>query len=322
MNRVARSRTGRFWAAVVAVVLASGTAACGDDTSSGSDASKPTVVAAFAPLEEVARAVAGDRANVVGLVPPGGGAHDYEPTAQQLEALSESDLVVYFGADFQPGVQDAVAALDDSVVALDLLRGLDLLPVGPKLPGTEGDVDGEVLATGDDPHVWLDPRNMMAMTRAVTDALSALDPDGQAMYERNRDSYLAQLERLDSDMAGGLTGCASDVIVTSHRAFEYLAQRFGLTQISIAGISPDAEPSAATLEAVAAAAAANNVSVIFFEENLPPDLAETVADEIGASTAVLDPVETLSTDQLAAGESYLTIQRTNLAALRAGLGCP
>jgi zinc transport system substrate-binding protein len=123
-------------------------------------------------------------------------------------------------------------------------------------------------------------------------------------------------------MAGGLVGCASDVIVTSHRAFEYLARRFGLTQISIAGISPEAEPSAATLEAVAAAAAANNVSVIFFEENLPPDLAETVAAEIGASTAVLDPVETVSTDQLAAGESYLTIQRTNLAALRAGLGCP
>jgi zinc transport system substrate-binding protein len=297
--------------------------ACGgdDNAGTGTGPDSPMVYAAFAPIEEVARAVAGERADVVGLVPPGGGAHDYEPTAKQLEALATADLVVYFGADFQPGVQDAVAGLDDGVRIIDLLEGLRLLPVGEQLPGTDGEVDGEVLATGDDPHVWLDPQNMMAMTRAVSEALADLDPDGREIYERGRDAYLAELERLDTEMEAGLAQCASDVIVTSHRAFEYLARRFGLTQISIAGISPEVEPSPSTLEAVAAAAAADNVSVIYFEENLPPDLAETVAREIGADTAVLDPVETLSDEQLAAGESYLTVQRANLAALRAGLGC-
>lgn len=298
--------------------------ACGggdDNVGTGTGTGTPRVYAAFAPIEEVARAVAGERADVVGLVPPGGGAHDYEPTAKQLEALATADLVVYFGADFQPGVQDAVAGLDDEVRIIDLLEGLRLLPVGEQLPGTDGEVDGEVLATGDDPHVWLDPQNMMAMTRAVSEALVDLDPDGREIYERGRDAYLAELERLDDEMEAGLARCASDVIVTSHRAFEYLARRFGLTQISIAGISPEVEPSPSTLEAVAAAAAADNVSVIFFEENLPPDLAETVAREIGADTDVLDPVETLSDEQLAAGESYLTVQRANLAALRAGLGC-
>lgn len=298
--------------------------ACGggdDNVGTGTGTGTPRVYAAFAPIEEVARAVAGERADVVGLVPPGGGAHDYEPTAKQLEALATADLVVYFGADFQPGVQDAVAGLDDEVRIIDLLEGLRLLPVGEQLPGTDGEVDGEVLATGDDPHVWLDPQNMMAMTRAVSEALVDLDPDGREIYERGRDAYLAELERLDDEMEAGLARCASDVIVTSHRAFEYLARRFGFTQISIAGISPEVEPSPSTLEAVAAAAAADNVSVIFFEENLPPDLAETVAREIGADTDVLDPVETLSDEQLAAGESYLTVQRANLAALRAGLGC-
>ena len=298
--------------------------ACGggdDNVGTGTGTGTPMVYAAFAPIEEVARAVAGERADVVGLVPPGGGAHDYEPTAKQLEALATADLVVYFGADFQPGVQDAVAGLDDQVRIIDLLEGLRLLPVGEQLPGTDGEVDGEVLATGDDPHVWLDPQNMMAMTRAVSEALVDLDPDGREIYERGRDAYLAELERLDDEMEAGLAQCASDVIVTSHRAFEYLARRFGLTQISIAGISPEVEPSPSTLEAVAAAAAADNVSVIYFEENLPPDLAETVAREIGADTDVLDPVETLSDEQLAAGESYLTVQRANLAALRAGLGC-
>jgi zinc transport system substrate-binding protein len=313
-------RTARAAVALVGVLVV-GACGGGDDRRTAADSDALVVYASFAPLEEVARAVAGDRADVVGLVPPGGGAHDHEPTAKQLEALAAADLLVYFGADFQPGVQDAIARLGDEVRTLDLLEGLSLLPVGAQLPGTDGEVDGEVLATGDDPHVWLDPRNMMAMTRTISEALIDLDPDGREIYERGRDAYLVELERLDDEMEAGLAACASDVIVTSHRAFEYLARRFGLTQISIAGISPDVEPSPSTLEAVAAAAVANDVSVIFFEENLPSDLAETVAREIGARTDVLDPVETLSDEQLATGESYLTVQRANLAALRAGLGC-
>ena len=122
-------------------------------------------------------------------------------------------------------------------------------------------------------------------------------------------------------MANGLASCNSKVIVTTHRAFVYFADRYGLTQIPIAGISPEIEPDPKTLEAVAAAAKANNVQVIYFEEYVPPDLAETVAREIGATTDALSPVETIDDEGLANGADYDSVMRTNLASLKTGLGC-
>ena len=178
------------------------------------------------------------------------------------------------------------------------------------MQGTDGKLEAETLSGGQDPHVWLDPQNMITMASMVADALRT-DASG----------YIAELTELDESFRTGLANCRSCVIVTSHRAFEYLARAYGLTQIPIAGISPTEEPSAKTLEAVAKAAKDNDVSTIFFEENLPADLATTVADEIGATTAVLDPLESLSSDQLKAGASYISVMTENLAALRSGLGC-
>jgi zinc transport system substrate-binding protein len=322
-----RRRTAHpVWAplTVAAIIVA---ASCGGDdaSSDGSGAATPTdaltVTASFYPVEEIARRVGGDRVAVTGLVPPGGGAHDHEPTATQLTELESTDVALFLGGGFQPGVEAAIETVAGTATAVDLLDDLELLPVTEQLPGTGGEVDGEVLADGTDPHVWLDPENMIVMAERTAEVLSGADPEGSDLYARNAEAYVAELSTLSSEMAEGLASCESNVIVTSHRAFEYLAQRFGLVQIPIAGISPEVEPSAQALEAVADAARENGVQVIFFEENLPADLAETIASEIGATTDVLDPVETLSDEQLAAGDSYLTVQRANLDALTRGLAC-
>jgi zinc transport system substrate-binding protein len=320
-------RTSRSVGAALAVAAVVGATACGGDDSSSGDSAAPAaedavaVTASFYPVEEVARRVGGDRVVVTGLVPPGGGAHDHEPTAAQLTELSSTDVALFLGGGFQPGVEAALDTVAGSATTVDLLDDLELLPVTDQLPGTGGEVDGEVLSDGTDPHVWLDPENMIVMAERTAAVLSAADPDGSDEYARNAETYIAELTALSTEMSEGLASCDSNVIVTSHRAFEYLAQRFDLVQIPIAGISPEVEPSAQALEAVAEAARANNVQVIFFEENLPADLAETIAAEIGATTDVLDPVETLSDEQLAAGDSYLTVQRANLDALVRGLGC-
>jgi zinc transport system substrate-binding protein len=247
---------------------------------------------------------------VVTLVPPGQEAHEYEPSAQQVRDLQSTKAAFYLGDGFQPDVEKALNSLPGSVRKIDLLSSIDLLPITDALTGTEGKPAGEVLTGGKDPHVWLDPNNMIIMATVVADALGT-DATG----------YINELRKLDEAFRTGLSHCRSNVIVTSHRAFEYLAHAYGLRQIPIAGISPTAEPSARTLQAVAKAAKSNNVSTIFFEENLPPDLAKTVADEIGATTAVLDPVESLSSDQLAAGSTYISVMTQNLATLRSGLGC-
>ncbi len=298
--------TTRLIVTSVTIALICGCAAGARDESSGT----PVIAAAFSPIEEILRSVGGDAIDVVTLVPPGEEAHEYEPSAQQIGDLQSAQIVFYLGGGFQPNVEKAIDALPDSVRKIDLLQSIDLLPVTDSLQGADGETEGAVLSSGQDPHVWLDPNNMISMSKAVADALGT-DASG----------YIDELSQLDGSFRTGLADCRSRVIVTSHRAFEYLAHAYGLTQIPISGISPTEEPSAKTLEAVAKAAEANNVSTIFFEETLPADLARTVADEIGATTAVLDPVESLSSDQLDAGATYISVMDENLAELRSGLGC-
>lgn len=279
-------------------------------TTAPSSQRKPIVAAAFYPIEDIVRAVDGQAVDIVTLVPPGQEAHEYEPSAQQVGDLQAATVVFYLGGGFQPDVEKAVQSLPASVRKVDLLKSVDLLPITGRLAGTDGEIEAEVLANGADPHVWLDPANMIIMATAVADAL---DVDASA--------YIGQLHTLDDAFRTGLAHCRSHVIVTSHRAFEYLAHAYGLTQIPIAGVSPTEEPSAKTLETVAKAAKANAVTTIFFEHNLPADLAKTVADEVGATTAVLDPLESLSSDQLNAGGTYISVMSENLATLRTGLGC-
>ncbi len=308
---------------IPALLLTSITAAaCGDDDEATTAANgAATVAVAFYPLDDIAKNVGGDQVRIVSLVPPGEEAHEYEPNPQQFRELEEADVVFFLGSRFQPGVEKAVDSLPESVTRIDLLEGLDLLPVGDALSGTEGEVEGEELSDGRDPHVWLDPRNMQKMAAVVADRISQLDGVDKEVVAANLAAYDAALGELDDRYAAGLKGCATDTIVTGHRAFGYLANAYGLRQVSIAGISPSEEPSAKSLEAVSQFATDNNVSTIFFEENLPDDLAATVADEIGAATGVLDPAESLSSEQLAAGETYISVMEKNLAALSGGLGC-
>ncbi|MGQ0464528.1 MAG: metal ABC transporter substrate-binding protein [Sporichthyaceae bacterium] len=278
------------------------------------------VAAAFYPIAEAVGRVGGDRVRVVNLTPPGAGPHDLELTPPQVEEVTGARAVFYLSGGLQPAVAKLVAGLT-GVRAVDVLEGLDLLPVGEQLAGTRGEVDGEVLEGGGDPHVWVDPVGQRGIAGKARDVLAELDPAGAAEFARNLDGYLAELDALNSEFQTALTTCRSRVVVTSHRAFEYLARRYGLIQIPIAGLSPEAEPDPRSLSAIAAAAKREGVRTVFFEEQVPRDFAETVAREIGAGTSALDPVETITADDLAAGHTYGTVMRDNLGALRAGLGC-
>jgi zinc transport system substrate-binding protein len=290
---------------------------CGDSAPDGAGSDTPVVAAAFAPVEELLRSVGGDLVQVVSVVPPGEEAHEYEPTASDLQPLEQARLVAFIGGGFQEGVEKAIAGLPADVRRLDLLDGLELLPVGEEIGAAEGDDHDH---GGNDPHVWLDPSRMAAMAAAVATELVGLGLDAAAI-DANLENYTASLKALDGRLAAGLADCDSRLLVTGHHAFGYLAAAYGLEQVAVAGISPSDEPSASTLQQIAEFAAQNGVRTIFFEENLPPDLARTVADEIGAGTSVLDPVESLSPEQRAAGASYVSLMDQNLASMREGLVC-
>lgn len=308
--------------ALLAAVITS----CSGTGSSSTAASQTTsdsitVATSFYPITEIVRRVGGTYVNIVELTPSGQGAHDVQLTAKQLTVLSFASAVFYISDGFQPDIEKAVASLPSSVVPVDLLQSVALMNVVAQLDGTEGETDGEVLASGKDPHIWLDPANMIAMTTAVADALSRLSPTFSKQFDTAAQLYIAELQTLGNEIDAHLADCESRVLVTSHRAFAYLAERANIRQIAIAGVNPEEEPSAKSLEAIGNFARANKVSTIFFETLLPADLAKTLADKVGATADLLDPIEGISSQDLASGASYLTIQRDNLARLQKGLGC-
>lgn len=259
------------------------------------DDSRRSVVTAFYPLTYIATAVAGDEADVSSVTPAGVEPHDIELTAAQVRKISEADLLVYIGEGFQP-------ALDELVP--EVAKTLDVLTVRP--PGVRAK----------DPHIWLDPILMAGITDSVAGALSQVDPDNARTYRRNADALITEINDLDDDFSNGLSRCDRRTIVTTHESFGYLADRFNLKQVGIAGIDPEQEPSARRLDEVAKIVEAEDITTIFFEALLPEDLADTVAEETGAITAVLDPLESPPKSG-----DYISAMRGNLDALRTALGC-
>jgi zinc transport system substrate-binding protein len=240
-------------------------------------------VAAFYPLAYAAERIGGSAYDVRNLTPPGAEPHDLELTPRTIGDIEKSDVVLYLGHGFQPAV--AKAARQGHGQAVDLLAGMPL--------------------HGSDPHVWLDPVLYERVVRRVASVLHR--PPGR---------LLEDLRRLDGEYRRGLSHCMRDEIVTSHEAFGYLTQRYGLQQVAITGITPESEPSPQRLAEVVHIVRKTHATTVFFETLVSPRLARTVAHDAGAHTAVLDPIEGAS-----GGATYLTLMRANLSALRKALGC-
>jgi zinc transport system substrate-binding protein len=287
------------------------------DKPSTSAGAEPLAVAAnFYPIEWLAERIGGDSVSVTGLTPVGEEPHDLSLTAQSRQTLEDSAVVFYLGSGFQPDVEKAVEALSGDTAAVDLLAA-----PGVSLLEAPADLGKESLAGNKDPHVWLDPTLMAAMAAQVAQTLSAASPENADTFAENLDVLQADLAKLDGQLRTDLASCSIDTIVTSHAAFNYLAQRYGLKQIAIAGISPEDQPDPATLEQIATDAQAAGVTTIFFEEQLSADLSETVAAEIGASVDILAALEFDPAETIGAGQDYLTVMADNSTRLAKGLQC-
>jgi zinc transport system substrate-binding protein len=281
------------------------------------DGARPRVVASFYPLAFVVEEVGGALVELENLTPPGAEPHDLELTAGQIRALADSDLVVYVGEGFQPSVEDTLGEIDSSVIdVLDTQR--DLLEATTHQDeddqGHEGDEhEGEMPV---DPHVWLDPERLGLVADAVTERLTEIDPDNAERFRSNARRLQSLLSTLDAQFRNGLARCERSTIVTSHEAFGYLADAYALEEIGITGIDPEAEPSPRRLAEITEFVEENDVTTVFFEVLVPPQTAETLAEEAGIQSARLDPLE----GPPEAGD-YFAAMRANLDALRRGLDC-
>ena len=272
----------------LALALGAVASGCGEDEG-GAAAGATEVVAGFYPLAFAAQEVGGSGVEVANLTPAGAEPHDLELTPRELEQILAADLVLYVGG-FQPALEEAVAGSD--VPAVDVLEGLEL--------------------RAGDPHVWLDPSRFARVVERIGAELGAA-PRARRLADR--------LRALDEEFRRGLADCDRRELVTAHDAFGYLAERYDLEPIPITGVSPEAEPNPGDLEEIADLVDERGVTTVFVEPLLSPEIGETVARETGAATALLDPLEGLSEDQLADGEDYFSVMEANLEALGDGLGC-
>jgi zinc transport system substrate-binding protein len=305
-------------AAAGALLLAAG--ACATNSAAG-DASV-NVVAAFYPLEFVAERVGGEHASVTNLAAPGVEPHDLELTPSQVADIAGADVVVYLHG-FQPAVDEAVeanagdAALDAAAV-VPLIENIE--PHEHEGEGEEEEEEEEHAGEESelDPHFWLDPDRLASFAGEVAAQLGTRDPDHAAEYTANAEALGEELAALDTEYAEGLASCERRELVVSHAAFGYLADRYDLAQIAITGLTPEEEPSPQELEEVIHEAEEHGATTIFFEVLVSPEVAQVIADQVGADTAVLDPIEGLAPGS---DEDYLSLMHSNRAALRAALGC-
>jgi zinc transport system substrate-binding protein len=307
----------RGWAlAIVAVtallLVATACAGPGAPSGPGGEQRPLRILAAFYPFQFVAERVAGAHAAVSSLTAPGAEPHDLELTPRQVASIAQADLVIY-ERTFQPAVDEAVAqAGRDPQNVIDTSTVVPLEDHGLPAEGASGQ---QAL----DPHVWLDPIRLATIAGAVADGLAAIDAANADDYRARGANLQAQLRDLDGSYRTGLANCRRTAFITTHAAFGYLAGRYGLSQISIGGLSPDVEPSPARIAEVQREARARGITTIFYETLVSPAVAKAIANDLHLKVDVLDPIEGIVATSR--GTDYLAVMAANLTALRKADGC-
>jgi zinc transport system substrate-binding protein len=268
------------------------------------------VVTSFYPLYFFASEIGKENAHVVNITPSGAEPHDYEPTTYDVTQIEKSKLLIVNGAGLEPWVEKLQESLDK--------YHIEKIAVAQDIADLKIEDDNEQII---DPHIWLSPKRAKLIVANVTDTFIQLDPSHEASYRVNEAILIQKLDELDQNFRKGLASCRQQNIITSHAAFGYIAQDYGLTQIAISGLNPEEEPSPQQLATIAQRASQNNIEYIFFETLVSPRLAETIAREVGAKTLMFNPLEGLTQQEAEDGKDYFSIQTENINSLRIALEC-
>lgn len=265
---------------------------------------KIQIVVSFYPLADFAKNVGKDYVQITNITPAGAEPHDYEPAPQEIAQIYNSKLFVFNGNSIDSWADKIRSDLEkNGVIVLKMSEHMN------------------PLNSNYDPHFWLNPLNAIKETNLIADALIKIDPAHGKEYNKNRDDYNAQLIELDREYKEGLANCKHNEIITSHNAFYYLSEQYGFTALYILGLSPDAEPSPKAIADISDVARNNGIKYIFFETLVSPKISETIANEVGAQTLVLNPIEGLTNEESQAGKNYINIMKDNLTNLRAAMQC-
>lgn len=288
-------------------------AACGNGGATKDG--KLEIVTTFYPVYEFTKQVVGEEANVDILVKAGTEVHGYEPSAKDIARIQEADAFVYENENMETWVHDIEESIDtEKVSVINATEGMLLLPGGEE-EHEDHDHEEEGHSHAYDPHVWLSPERSITLVETIRDGLVAKYPDKKEAFEKNAAAYIEKLEALNSQYTESLSAAKQKYFVTQHTAFAYLALDYGLKQVSITGVLADEDPTPARLAELTEYIKQYGIKYIYFEENASKSVAETLAKETGVQLAVLNPLESLTEEEMKAGEDYISVMEENLEAL-------
>ncbi|MEU6066018.1 MULTISPECIES: metal ABC transporter substrate-binding protein [Streptomyces] len=306
-------------AATAVTALGIGTlSGCSGDTAAAAQTSRFDVVASFYPMAFLAEQIGGSHVHVTSLTSPGQEPHDLELSTKQMIQLQESDAVLYL-RNLQPAVDDAVAQ-SEIKTKIDAASLTTLEEHGNEVGGhaVAHDTSENSEESGKDPHIWLDPVKYAEVAHGVGAAFEKADPDHAADYRKNTAALVKKLDELNTRFKDGLANTKTKVFLTTHAAFGYLAERYGLTEEAVNGLDPESEPSAARVKDLEKMARADGVTTVFYETLVSDETAKTIARDTNLKTNVLDPIEGIT--KKSRGKDYFAAQEANLKALRTALG--
>lgn len=274
------------------------------------------VATSFYPYFFFASEIGGEKVDVMNVTPPGVEPHDYELTPRDIVNIENSDFLIINGViePWAEKIKGDLTGKNTTILKMD--KSMFSLKADSEDDEHEGDMDHNI-----DPHIWLSPRLAKLQVDEILKLYLKTDSVNSDYYTNNAMDLITKLNGLDNEYKSSLSNCKSKVIVTSHSAFNYLAYDYGLTQTAISGLSSNSEPSLKQLSEIANYARLNNVKYIFFESLVSPKLSNTLANEVGAKTLVLNPIEGLTEDELSQGKNYLDIMQENLENLKIALEC-
>lgn len=277
--------------------------------SSSDPGKKLTVYTSFYPMYDLTKKVGGDKINLKNLIPAGTEPHDWEPTPGDMGNLEKADVLIYNGAGMETWIDKVLKSIDnEKLVTVEASKGLKLLDNPDK---------NENLTY--DPHVWLNPMLAKQEMEAIKNALVSADPLNKEYYEKNYNDNAQKLDQLDQEYKKTIGVLSKKDIVVAHQAFGYLCSAYGLNQVAIEGLAADSEPSPARMAEIVNFVKEKQLKYIFFEELVSPKVAQTIAQETGATATVLNPLEGLSEADQQAGKDYFSVMRDNLEVLKKAL---
>ncbi|MFE7035437.1 metal ABC transporter substrate-binding protein [Streptomyces sp. NPDC057621] len=322
MNVRRRHISAGVIATATALALGSLSACSSDSSAADGGGGKLDVVASFYPLQFLAEEIGGSHVSVNTLTEPGQEPHDLEISAKQTAQLQESDVALYLKG-LQPSVDEAIGQ-SEVKAKVDAATLTSLEKHGNEVGGHAAEHDenedehGHEEGSGLDPHIWLDPVKYAEVAEGVGKAFEKADPDNAATYKKNTAALVKKLDGLDTRFEDGLKNTKTKVFITTHAAFGYLAERYGLTEEAINGLDPESEPSANRVKDLEKMAKADGVSTVFYETLVSDKTAKTIAADADLRTDVLDPIEGIT--EKSRGDDYIQVMDANLKALQTALG--